>query len=583
MTANVLGTIQKSLRWIPFIFIISIVSFAYIVVLQAQIVYVIGLKHEYFTFIVNLTIASALSGMTLWSFIVAVFKHPGFPTGVRKNFNIEYQDSSLHAESRWSRRERLREERIGITSDDQEARDGAAEDEREEEDSDDETPLLVAATRTSRAREDPTTSALDGGTGLVPGQPRIPSRTERAQLDDVVGVIERAKRDSQASGSKGKIRLGGLQVKNTGEKRWCNKCDCEKPDRAHHCSICGVCVLRMDHHCPWLASKCIGLRNHKPFFLFLCYGALLCAYSAACMALILVRFVDEEPNGFETAPALWAILMFIGFIFGLALIPFASYHSYLICRNRTTLESMEGGGRVRIAAPPRSSTSGPRDDVSDRLRRLAGSSVSSANPAEDGWKRDEQLTKQERKALAKANKLNIYNVGIKENWKTVMGNDWRYWALPVGEPDGNGYDHQINTTILERLESATASIRGGATTTNKLSSSSYSRNEGSAEYGIRTLPISSIRGKNRKPGKSTESLPSISSSPIKSSRKPSGYRSSGHGMIEWGAPPKKDFVLFGVKDDDMDSGGVLGGSEQGADPAVATVTQEEQMDSDVWS
>ena len=28
------------------------------------------------------------------------------------------------------------------------------------------------------------------------------------------------------------------------------KCDCMKPARAHHCSKCGVCILKMDHHCP---------------------------------------------------------------------------------------------------------------------------------------------------------------------------------------------------------------------------------------------------------------------------------------------------------------------------------------------
>ncbi|CAD5114253.1 DgyrCDS3394 [Dimorphilus gyrociliatus] len=36
-----------------------------------------------------------------------------------------------------------------------------------------------------------------------------------------------------------------------GEIRYCEKCNCIKPDRCHHCSVCGHCVLKMDHHCPW--------------------------------------------------------------------------------------------------------------------------------------------------------------------------------------------------------------------------------------------------------------------------------------------------------------------------------------------
>ncbi|MCO5575464.1 hypothetical protein L7F22_029265 [Adiantum nelumboides] len=338
--------------------------------------------------------------MTIWSFLVAVLKNPGCPRGAQSGIAEEWQPSSSgpRTESRWAKRERLREETVAVADD----RDG--------EESDDEAPLLASGSRGLQEPEDPSTSALDGGAGFVPGQPRMPSRTERAQLDDVVGVVERAQGSGQSSRA-AKVLLGGLQVKNTGEKRWCNKCDCEKPDRAHHCSTCGVCVLRMDHHCPWLASRCIGLRNHKAFFLFLCYTALLCAFAAQDMGRVLVRYVDEETNvramgglglasilltsllpwqGFETSPISWAILLFIGFIvsvalsvslvhacsaillqFGMALVPFAGYHAYLICRNRTTLESMEGAGRVRVSVP-RSSSAPPRDNVSDRLRRLAG-------------------------------------------------------------------------------------------------------------------------------------------------------------------------------------------------------------------
>ena len=68
--------------------------------------------------------------------------------------------------------------------------------------------------------------------------------------------------------------------------RWCRICWRPKPERTHHCSQCGRCVLKMgacpswplvhgnilyshyyshgtsplDHHCPWMGAKCIVRR-----------------------------------------------------------------------------------------------------------------------------------------------------------------------------------------------------------------------------------------------------------------------------------------------------------------------------------
>lgn len=36
-----------------------------------------------------------------------------------------------------------------------------------------------------------------------------------------------------------------------GKRKWCPICQLVRPPRAGHCRICGVCVLRMDHHCVW--------------------------------------------------------------------------------------------------------------------------------------------------------------------------------------------------------------------------------------------------------------------------------------------------------------------------------------------
>lgn len=33
-------------------------------------------------------------------------------------------------------------------------------------------------------------------------------------------------------------------------ERQCRRCQTFKPERAHHCSICQRCIIKMDHHCP---------------------------------------------------------------------------------------------------------------------------------------------------------------------------------------------------------------------------------------------------------------------------------------------------------------------------------------------
>jgi palmitoyltransferase ZDHHC2/15/20 len=43
--------------------------------------------------------------------------------------------------------------------------------------------------------------------------------------------------------------------------RWCKKCGEWKPERAHHCSVSGRCVLRMDHHCLWYVRQVLHARR----------------------------------------------------------------------------------------------------------------------------------------------------------------------------------------------------------------------------------------------------------------------------------------------------------------------------------
>ena len=48
----------------------------------------------------------------------------------------------------------------------------------------------------------------------------------------------------------------------------CPECVVQRKPRSIHCQVCGKCVEKFDHHCPWINS-CIGARNLSLFFLFI--------------------------------------------------------------------------------------------------------------------------------------------------------------------------------------------------------------------------------------------------------------------------------------------------------------------------
>lgn len=122
-------------------------------------------------------------------------------------------------------------------------------------------------------------------------------------------------------------------------------CNIYRPPRASHCDICGVCIEKLDHHCPWLGT-CIGKRNYKQFYLFLLslFVELLVMF-VMCVLIMnnnqIKKVTIDLPTTLRTYPftIILAILSVPAMVFVLIMLLF---HSYLIIKNLTTKEYFDG-------------------------------------------------------------------------------------------------------------------------------------------------------------------------------------------------------------------------------------------------
>ncbi|KAI4897271.1 hypothetical protein NFI96_024630 [Prochilodus magdalenae] len=166
----------------------------------------------------------------------------------------------------------------------------------------------------------------------------------------------------------------------SGAIRYCERCHLVKPDRCHHCSVCDKCILKMDHHCPWV-NNCVGFSNYKFFTLFLAYSLLYCLFITATDLQYFIKFWT---NGLPDTQAKFHImfLFFASSMFSVSLASLFAYHCWLVCKNRSTLEVFR--------AP----------------------------------------------AFRHGTDKNGFSLGVSKNLRQVFGDEKKYWLLPVFSSDG---------------------------------------------------------------------------------------------------------------------------------------------------
>ncbi|GAA5976179.1 hypothetical protein JCM10908_005409 [Rhodotorula pacifica] len=141
--------------------------------------------------------------------------------------------------------------------------------------------------------------------------------------------------------------------------RTCKKCPplpsgsrSPKPERTHHCSVCQSCVLKFDHHCPWIKG-CVGLHNERSFVLFLIYFSIACLFAAwwgfAPAYKAFTTNVSGTPWPYRTPRLVMLLVEVLAAIMGLAVAVMTLSQLLLVVRAQTNVEASDNSWYRKVA------------------------------------------------------------------------------------------------------------------------------------------------------------------------------------------------------------------------------------------
>ena len=135
----------------------------------------------------------------------------------------------------------------------------------------------------------------------------------------------------------------------------CSTCNIVRPFRSSHCKDCDNCILRLDHHCPWIGG-CIGKRNYIFFYFYLLFLNLNSFFILVISSLsiydkfnISKSFLDNKIILLNCLPSFFTIfylLIIIFFTIGL----FYHHTKFIFC-NITTREEIKKLVHSKIGNP----------------------------------------------------------------------------------------------------------------------------------------------------------------------------------------------------------------------------------------
>jgi hypothetical protein len=242
--------------------------------------------------------------------------------------------------------------------------------------------------------------------------------------------------------------------KNLKEISFCKKCLLNRPFKAHHCSTCNTCVLKMDHHCPWIAN-CVGFQNQKFFYQFLFYAFLGDFFGAIGL---FNKIMDKsfylllnKPEGrinfnnnivFEVLYLLrhplfiilgfglcFAMTICIGFLF--------FFQTYLILNDSSSIDN-----KMENHQYSHNQTKDKKNHDNNEIENLLTEKLIKKNKSKENIeKKDKEKTNN--KNWFRKNYERVFNERNYINFKNLMGDNFISWFIPIFEINENndGYSY----------------------------------------------------------------------------------------------------------------------------------------------
>ena len=113
----------------------------------------------------------------------------------------------------------------------------------------------------------------------------------------------------------------------------CPKCNLPKHPKAHHCSVCNKCYLRMDHHCG-VTGCCIADKNFKSFILNFFYAF----FYGLSMGIPGIYLVIRMPS----TDIVVCVFGLYGLILGILLAIFGGSFAYSSASGIGTIDKLRG-------------------------------------------------------------------------------------------------------------------------------------------------------------------------------------------------------------------------------------------------